>query len=191
VNSTITNILKRYSCRKYLDKAIPKEILLSIVECGRAAPCGGNNQSTTFYVITNPSVLKGLVKITEEEFAKMELKDDMYGSLKNTIRFSKKGGYDFTYKAPALIVLTNKRNYGNAMADSVCANMNMMIAATSLGIGSCYLNQLHWLDDSKLVRDFLNISDEETICCSLGLGYPQADRSNNKIISGNTVIELF
>lgn len=29
------------------------------------------------------------------------------------------------------------------MADAVCANMSMMIAATSLGVGSCYLNQLH------------------------------------------------
>lgn len=191
MNPTIANIMKRYSCRKYLAKPVPTELLKAVVDCGRAAPCGGNNQSTTFYVITNPTVLKGIIEIAEKEFAQMELKEDMYGGLKNSIRFSQRGGYDFTYKAPALIVLTNKKSYGNAMADSVCALMNMTIAATSLGLGSCYLNQLHWLDESKLVRDYLHISDEDTICCSLGLGYPLEDRVNTKKITGNPVIELF
>ncbi len=191
INTTIADIFKRYSCRKYLDKAVPVEIIRMLVECGRVAPCGGNNQSTTFYVITNPDVLKGIVDIAEKEFAKMEIEEDMYGGLKTSINLSKRGGYDFTYKAPVLIVMVNKKTYGNAIADSVCALMNITTAATSLGLGSCYLNQLHWLDDSQLVREFLHIDDENTICCSLGIGYPAMERVKERTITGNPVVELF
>lgn len=191
MNATIADIFKRYSCRKYEDKPVPVDLIRTIVECGRVAPCGGNNQSTTFYVITNPEVLKGIIQIAEKEFAKMDVEENMYGGLKNSINFSKRGGYDFTYHAPVLIVMTNKKTYGNAMADSVCALMNIATAATSLGLGSCYLNQLHWLDDSQLVRDFLKVSDEDTICCSIGIGYPAIARVKEREITGNPVIELF
>lgn len=188
INPTVASIFARYSCRKYLDKQIPEEILSTIIECGRVAPCGGNNQTTKFYVISNKSVLEELIKLSEKEFAAMELTDDLYKSLKTTIRLSKKGGYDFTYQAPVVIVLTNKKAYDNAMADAVCANMSMMLAATSLGLGSCYLNQLHWLDDSKALRDFLHIEVDETICCTLGLGFPAQDRVKEREITGNKVV---
>lgn len=191
MNATIVNIFKRYSCRKYQEKPVPINIIRTLVECGRVAPCGGNNQSTTFYVITNPEVLKGIITIAEKEFAKMEVEENMYGGLKNSINFSKRGGYDFTYHAPVLIVMTNKKTYGNAIADSVCALMNITTAATSLGLGTCYLNQLHWLDDSQFVREFLHISDEDTICCSLGIGYPAMARVKERAITGNPVVELF
>lgn len=188
LNPTVANIFARYSCRKYLDKPIPKEILATIIECGRVAPCGGNNQTTKFYVISDKAVLEGLIKLSEKEFAAMELTDDLYKSLKTTIRLSKKGGYDFTYKAPVVIVLTNKKGYDNAMADAVCANMSMMLATTSLGLGSCYLNQLHWLDTSIALRDFLHIEEDETICCTLGLGYPAQARVREREITGNKVV---
>lgn len=187
INPTVSSIFSRYSCRKYTEKPIPQEILDTILECGRVAPCGGNNQSTSFYVIAARDILDKLIALVEKEFAAKELRDDLYKSLKTTIRLSKKGGYDFTYKAPILVVLTNKKGYDNAMADAVSANMSMMIAATSLGLGSCYLNQLHWLDDSEILRSFLEISNDETICCTLGLGYPAQDRVKEREITGNHV----
>lgn len=190
LNPTIAAIFKRYSCRKYQPQAVPTDVIRTLVECGRVAPCGGNSQTTTFYVITNPDKLKELVQITEAEFAKMEITEDMYGGLKNSIRFSKRGGYDYSYHAPVVIVMTNKKTYGNAMADSVCALMNITTAAVSMGLGSCYLNQLHWLDDCASVRAFFNLPDDETICCSLGLGYPAMERAKARPITGNPVVEM-
>lgn len=187
INATVSSIFARYSCRKYADRQVPTEILNTILACGRVAPCGGNNQSTSFYVIASRDILDDLIALVEKEFAAKELRDDLYKSLKTTIRLSKKGGYDFTYKAPILIVLTNKKGYDNAMADAVSANMSMMIAATSLGLGTCYLNQLHWLDDSDALRSFLEITDDEIICCTLGLGYPAQDRLKEREITGNPV----
>lgn len=190
MNSTIENIMNRYSCRRYKDEPIPDDALQAIIEAGRVAPCGGNNQTNKFYVVKSKEVLASLIAVAEQEFAAMELNEDLYKSLKNTIRLSKKGGYDFTYKAPVVVVITNKKNYDNAMADGVCANMSMMIAATSLGVGSCYLNQLHWLDASQAIRELLGIASDETITCSLGLGLPAQERAKQREITGNTVVEL-
>lgn len=61
----------------------------------------------------------------------------------------------FHYNAPVFIAVANKKGYGNAMADSACALENMMIAANALDIGSCWINQLHWLDENERVREFM------------------------------------
>lgn len=190
MNSTIDTIMSRYSCRKFTDVHITDDVLSTIIEAGRVAPCGGNNQTNKFYVIKNKELLSRVVDIAQREFALMELHDGLYKSLKKTVVLSKKGGYDFTYKAPVVIVITNKKGYDNAMADAVCANMSMMIAAHSLNIGTCYLNQLHWLDNSEQIRASIGISADETIACSLALGIPRQKRTGRREITGNEVVEL-
>ena len=108
----------------------------------------------------------------------MEYSEDMYISMRNSIAASKKGGYVFHYGAPVLIVAANRKNYGNAMADSACALENMMITANALALGSCWINQLHWLDENDAVRTFMarfGLTDEETITGGLILGYPEGE----------------
>ena len=73
-----------------------------------------------------------------------------------------------------LVVTANRKGYGNAMADSACALENMMIAANALDLGSCWINQLHWLDEDESVRtcmEHLGLGPVETITGGLILGY--------------------
>ncbi|MEA5007233.1 nitroreductase [Clostridium tyrobutyricum] len=189
-NQVLEAIVKRRSIRKYKKEQIPDEKLSLIVEAGRLAPSGGNNQTSHFIVIQNRETLEELKSIVEREFAKMEIKEDTYKSIKNSILASKKGGYNFTYNAPTLIVAANQKEYGNAMADCSVALENMMLAAVSLDIGSCWINQLHWLDDNKYVREYmmkLGLSADETICGGLALGYSQISEMVPLERTGNTV----
>ena len=126
-----------------LDELPPRELIERVIEAGRAAPSGGNSQTTHFIVITKPSVLAELAALVQNEFAQMEAGSDAYQSIVNSINASKKGNYAFHYNAPVLIVTANKKNYGNAVADSACALENMMIAANALDLGACWINQLH------------------------------------------------
>jgi nitroreductase len=74
-----------------------------------------------------------------------------------------------------LIVVANKIGYGNAVADSACALENMMIAANALDLGSCWINQLHWLDENKVIRELMykhGLKEDETITGGLIIGYP-------------------
>ena len=174
-------ILTRRSTRKYKDEAPDKEIIEKIIEAGRYAPSGSNSQSTHFLVITEKEVLNELSELVKTEFAKMEITEDTYISLKNSINAAKTGNYNFYYSAPVLIVTANRKGYGNAIADSACALENMMIAANALDLGSCWINQLHWLDENEAVRAFLQekgIKEDETITGGLILGYPDTGMPN-------------
>ena len=167
-------ILTRRSTRSYQTQMVDKKLVNQVIEAGRYAPSGGNNQTTHFMVITNEKVLQELAELVEQEFAKMEVVEGIYASLKSSIERSKRGGYIFHYNAPILIVVANKKDYGNAMADSACALENMMIAANALDLGSCWINQLHWLDENNVIRAYLEglgLGKDETITGGLSLGY--------------------
>ena len=174
-------ILTRRSTRRYSEKMPDREMLERVIEAGRYAPSGHNNQTTHLIVFTDKSVLSEMACIVQEEFAKMEITDEMYVSMKGSVMAAKKGGYVFYYGAPVLIVAANKKDYGNAMADSACVLENMMIAANALDMGSCWINQLHWLDDNAAVREFLqnhSLECDETITGGLILGYPAEGKLN-------------
>jgi nitroreductase len=111
----------------------------------------------------------------------MEFTKGMYASMRNSIFASKRGNYIFHYNAPVFIVVANKKTYGNAMADSACALENMMVAANALDLGSCWINQLHWLDENENVRRYMmehGLTEDETITGALILGYPEGGELN-------------
>ena len=185
-------ILTRRSTRKMKDEIPARDLIEKVIEAGRYAPSGGNNQTTHFLVITNRVFLDRLAEIVKNEFAGMEIQPGMYQSLQNSIRASKKGNYVFHYGAPVLIVTANRKGYGNAIADSACALENMMVAANALNLGSCWINQLHWLDDSQAVRSCLEaagLTEEETITGGLILGYAYTGEPDRKSLkrTGNPV----
>lgn len=167
-------IMTRRSTRRVKTRLPPREMIEQVIEAGRAAPSGSNSQTTHFIVITKPSTLQELAELVQSEFAKMEIKPDTYVSLRNSINASKTGDYVFHYNAPVLIVTANKKGYGNAVADSACALENMMIAANALDLGTCWINQLHWLTEHEEVQTYmkgLGLKDNETITGGLILGY--------------------
>ena len=175
--NTLDAIKTRRSTRKYLPDQIPDDQLTTILDAGRCAPCGGNSQSTHFIVIRNSKILAELAEIVQNAFAKFEVTPDMYKSMKASVLASKKGNYVFHYNAPILIVTANKISYGNSMADCSTAIENMMIAANDLDLGTCWINQLHWLDNDPIVREYmikLGLKDDETICASMILGKPDS-----------------
>ena len=188
----IVAILTRRSTRKFDNKIPDKELIQKVVNAGRYAPSGANSQTSHFIVITNKEVLKEIAELVQGEFAKMEISEDMYVSLKGSINASKKGDYVFHYNAPVLIVIANKKGYGNAIADSSCALENMMIAANAFDLGSCWINQLHWLDDNERIRTFLEgygLKKDETITGGLALGFSENGLPNRKPLDrkGNVV----
>ena len=171
-------IMTRRSARSYKSDALEPEKLQQIIDAGRYAPSGGNNQSCHFIVVQKPEVLAKLAKMVENAFAKMEITPETYSSLKMSIQLSKKGGYVFHYNAPVLIIVANKQNYGNNMADCAVAVENMLIAANSLDLGSCWINQLNWLTEDENILPYLRelgLKDDERVYASLVVGYAKSD----------------
>ena len=176
--NTYESIITRRSTRKYLDKEVSQELLEKIIETGRYAPSGGNSQSNHFLVIQNKQIIDHLVKMVERAFSQMEITENMYRSLQNSINLSKKGGYVFCYNAPVLIIVANKKDYGNNQADCALALENMMLEANELDLGSCCINQLKWLNEDQKILSYLQslgMNEDERVYGSLIVGYPDTN----------------
>ena len=172
-NDIITAIHERRSTRKYTDEQITTEQLDTLLDAAVWAPSGGNNQTWLFTAIQNKEMLRRLNELVREGF-KAYVPDDDYPSKHAVKEQSQKEGYCFYMNAPTLIVASNVPNYENAMADCALALQNIFLAAQSMSLGSCYINQLHWLRDDPGVREYLfelGIPKEHTICSSAAVGH--------------------
>jgi len=178
INNGILNCIHdRRSTRRFTDKQISSEQLDALLDAAIWAPSGGNSQSWLFTAIQKKEVLLHLNELVREGFQHWVPDDDYPGKLaikKN----SQKEGFNFYYQAPTLIIASNVPNYENAMADCALALENIFLAAQSLGLGSCYINQLHWLRGDPSVREYLlelGIPKEHTICSSAAIGFKGAE----------------
>lgn len=175
---TLNAILTRRSTRKFKEQKLEKEVLDKLLEAGRFAPSGGNSQTTHFLVITNREILNELEELVKNAFASMVVEPGMYKSMVYSIRASKSGSYIYDYKASALIITANKKDYGNNIADCACSLENMMIAANELNLGSCWINQLRWLNENKTILEklySLGMTEDERVYGALAIGYPDTE----------------
>ena len=190
-------ILTRRSTRRFKKKQIEEELLNKVIEAGRYAPSGGNSQSNHFFVIRDQKLLDQLAEMVKNAFSKMEVHEGMYKSIVSSITQSKSGNYVFHYDPPCLIVVANKKDYGNNLADCACALENMMIMANELDLGSCWINQLRWLnEDPDLLKLFykFGMKEDERIYGALSIGYPDTEdgKPERKMVDrkGNEVMYL-
>ncbi|MDD7794070.1 nitroreductase family protein [Clostridium sp. 'White wine YQ'] len=174
MNEVIENILSRRSIRKYLNEQITDEDLSTILEVAKHAPSGGNSQTWHFTVLQNKEKLRDLNKYVRAAFEKLEVDENTYKSIRSGKVAAKNEAYRFYYNAPTLIIVSNERDYGNAMADSACAIENMLLASNALNLGSCYVNQLTWFGDDKDLRKLLielGVPENHKVCGAIIVGY--------------------
>lgn len=130
MNETINSMLSRRSIRSYKPQQIPERELNWILEAAIYAATSRNLQSWDFAVIQNRDMLKKLRDAAADTLRKIG--DERSIEKANDPTFSP------FYNAPTVIIVSGNDNR-NARIDCANATQNMCVAATSLGLGSCYL----------------------------------------------------
>ena len=179
MNETIQTILNRRSIRKYTEEAVSPEDLELVLQCGLYAASGGNHQESRFIVLANRGILDELICLVRSEFLKMTPEAGQYKNKAIINARNRPDSYDFTFHAPALIIVTAPAGWPNGMADSASALQNMQVSAAALGLGACWVNQLHWLTDHPVIREHLaqfGFRPDEDIYGSMVLGHPAIPR---------------
>ena len=187
-NEVLDAIHARRSTRSFTEQQVEQEKLETLLDAAIWAPSGGNSQSWLFTAIQNKETLLKLNRLVCEGF-QYWVPDDNYPAKTGAKSASQKEGYNFYYHAPIVIIASNKPDYENAMADCALALENIFLAAQSMGLGTCYLNQLHWLRSNSNIRNFLfelGIPKEHTICSAAAIGYNNKE-STSPMRKPNTV----
>ena len=128
MNETLKNIFERYSCRDYADTPLSDEQVKYIIDAALAAPSAVNRQPWRITVVTNKAFIDEM-----DADGMNTLASDNDKSSYN--RMMERGGKLF-YNAPCMFVVTGDGSDW-AMLDSGILCQNIVLAAQSLGLGSC------------------------------------------------------
>ena len=159
-NAVINAIMERRSIRKYLDKPVEHEKLEIVVRCGINAPSGMNRQPWIVRVVENQQLINDVTEVYKKENAEQVKRDPTF---KNMFR-----------NAPNLICVCTPKNGGDL--DAGLLGENMMLAAQSLGLGTCCLGGpvrfLNSNPNAKFFLDKLGIPEGYQLNYILAIGYP-------------------
>ena len=160
-------IAKRESVRAYLNTQVSSEDLAKIVEAGQWAPNAGPFQIT---VVRKADVLK---KVNDRTYDAMIHSDREFLQQRAALP-----GYQPLYGAPVLIVLSGPPNVPFSAVNTALAAENMILQATELGLGSCYVISptlaLTGDKNSNLAKE-AGIPDGYTMQCGVLVGYAAAE----------------
>lgn len=130
-NETLKIIKQRRSIRSYQDEQIKDEELQAVLEAGLYAPYSWD-KARHFTVIQNKKLLDEL-NIAAKEAAK-QMSSEHFRELGNNESFN------CLYNAPTLIIVSGNGQVPIPVeADCAAATENMLIAAESIGLGSCWI----------------------------------------------------
>lgn len=132
---------KRRSVRRYKDTPVPREKLLKILEAARIAPSAMHKQPWHFIVVEDKETIKKLAK------------------------------QDWAAGAPVMIVgLADQEASPNWCSNDLgIALEHIVLAATSLGLGTCWMGQT---GREEMIRGLLGIPDNFKVVAVVPVGVP-------------------
>ena len=127
MNETLRVLRERRSIRKYKTEQIKDAELDAILEAGTWAPSGMGLQTAVMVVVQDPETIAYLSGLNAE--------------------IQGRPGTDPFYGAPTVIVVLADSEKPNWLKDGSLVMGNLMNAAASLGVGSCWVNRATELFD--------------------------------------------
>lgn len=120
MNDTINTIKQRRSIRRFKSDMVPTEIINQIIEAGLYAPSGMNRQTPIIITVTNKEIRDHLSRTNASIMGKDT--DPFYG-------------------APVILIVLASRERGTYINDGSLTMGNLMLAAHSFGLGSCWIHR--------------------------------------------------
>jgi nitroreductase len=137
MNEIIKNIFERRSIRKYKTEQITEAELESILQAGVYAPSAGSRQSAIIVVCQNAEINTALGKINKVAFKGRMSTETAYISKEQPSIADNAAIQSGFYHAPTVLTLFAPKHFLYSVADCYVAAQNIMLAAHSLGVGSC------------------------------------------------------
>ena len=193
-NSFLNLVLNRRSIRQFKDKAIPKDLIEKLLKVGRYSPTGSNSENVYYTVVQDKAIVAAISKhITKKmikfvnalevpqgrTFLKKSMPEEEFNQAIENLPKSKRilerieQGIDFWCWNGELIVIHGDKTIGGIPSNSSLAAAHIMLAAETLGLGTCSLGYLtYFINGSQTIRELIKIPTNHTVGYSLTMGYP-------------------
>jgi len=161
--SELMAIIKaRRSVRVYQEKPLPKKVVEDILEAAKYAPTARDLQELEYKVITDKTFVAKLSVGLSDAIQKegMPLKGPPGARL------------DFFHGAPLVIIIAAPKDNYWASADAGLAVQNIMLYATSVKLGTCFIGMAKLIERDKNLLNMLHITDDMNIVAAVICGYP-------------------
>ena len=150
-NKITQTIYNRVSCRSFSSKRVPLSLIKEITKCGEMAPSAKNQQIVNILVLKSKKYVEKLRALSLEVFNR----DCFYGA--NTL---------------ALVYAPKENKFCDT--DCSCVLENMFIAATSLKVNTCWINQVNDLfatQKGAKLKAKLGIYEDAKVVGTCAMGY--------------------
>lgn len=191
-------IYRRRSVRLYLEKQVPEHLVRRVLEAARFAPSSGNAQTCKFIVIRNKKMIEEMEDTVIAQFKRVKKFTDYTATgsrikewhtrllmrlLPNSLhpvpfwglKKIAEGSLRIWHGAPTVIlILADMRAPGHPPVDAGIAGENAVLAAHSLGLGTCWVSfPTISLNTSRAWRKRLGIRYPYKIISTLAVGHPR------------------
>ena len=137
MNQILETIKNRRSARRYAPQPLAQEHLDAILEAAVWAPSAHNDQGWHFTVVRNKELIDALSE---------DIKAALVNSpLEWAAAMGRNAHFHVFYGAPAVVVVSGRKDALSPLVDCSAAIQNMLLAAESVGAGSCWIGFCRWL----------------------------------------------
>lgn len=193
--------LTRRSIRKFKKAQVPAHLVRRMLEIGRFAPSQGNCQPYRFAVVREPGLLRDMEESCVAECRKLASMTDYtvfeQGSLKRfavatvsrlvsvadpnaahpvpmlVLKQIADGKFTVFHRAPTVILLlVDRHGVGVPEIDIGIVGTNIVMAAESQGLGTCWVGFSKLLNQSPAWKERLGLDERFQISEAICVGYP-------------------
>lgn len=158
-NVVIETIMSRRSVRAYEERAIPRDTMDIITECGINAPNGMNKQEWAIRVVDNPDFINGVTELF----------------LKDNPDAAKEPGFRNIFRNAPTVAFIGAPESTYSGVNCGLLGENMILAAWSMGIGSCCLGGPVRFMNSDVAAEYLkqlDFPEGYSLIYAIGFGFP-------------------
>ena len=180
MNTVFENIYLRRSVRDYKPNDVPDEIIKELIRAGTYAPFSPyptRHQPRRFVVIKNREMMNRLSERAKKLWLDMGTNSDSeIKRPENIMKALKMPEFNIFYNATVLVfIFAMPHAYTSHKYDCAAAAENMLIAAQSLGIGSCWIGLGMPLGSDQNTLAELEVPEGYRLMMPLIFGYPVKD----------------
>jgi nitroreductase len=162
---------QRRSIRDFLDRPVPRSLILEIIRDGCSAPSAANNQPWHFIVVLDKEMMRTLSDEAKKNIV-AGIRKQPNSPVAAYLTQLEQPAFNVFHNAPALVFIAGNPKIASLALDVSLAAAYFMFSATSRGLGTCWIGLGREIRDPELLTA-IGLPDGFKIIAPIIVGYPR------------------